>query len=246
MLGSTRHFLALVQCLRVASGRPIFRGLTWAVILPRIGACALGVWAHTQDLPLGVQGSGAMVGWMNAVLVATEGTAPFFRTRTRQWLSPSWAAGVARNREDERDGSNGGGWEYSKRQPGSGNSRLKVRSSVISLYPERFGTKRDRLCRPTWLPSAGMVPRQGPFASVLRVSRTRGGAESIFFYMAVTGVALIPVALQWTDFSRPVHALRYGKAGIVGPSTAMAIVSVLILHWSNTKEIGLNRSGGYV
>jgi uncharacterized membrane protein len=69
-------------------------------------------------------------------------------------------------------------------------------------------------------------------------------AESIFFYMAVTGLALIPVALFMTDFSQDinygtdgpllaagtqilnsigalclVYAFRYGKAMVVSPMT---------------------------
>ncbi|MDF0488935.1 DMT family transporter [Sphingomonas sp. H39-1-10] len=68
--------------------------------------------------------------------------------------------------------------------------------------------------------------------------------ESIFFYMTVTGLALVPVALSLTDFSRPINygldgpglaaviqvlnaigaltlvfAFRYGKAIIVAPLT---------------------------
>lgn len=68
--------------------------------------------------------------------------------------------------------------------------------------------------------------------------------ESIFFYMTVTGLALVPVALMLTDFSRPINygadgpwlaagiqvlnavgaltlvfAFRYGKAIIVAPLT---------------------------
>jgi len=68
--------------------------------------------------------------------------------------------------------------------------------------------------------------------------------ESIFFYMTVTGLALVPVALALTDFSRPINygldgpglaaviqllnaigaltlvfAFRYGKAIIVAPLT---------------------------
>jgi len=68
--------------------------------------------------------------------------------------------------------------------------------------------------------------------------------ESIFFYMTVTGLALVPVALAMTDFSRPINygmdgpglaaaiqvlnavgaltlvfAFRYGKAIIVAPLT---------------------------
>jgi len=85
-------------------------------------------------------------------------------------------------------------------------------------------------------------------------------AESIFFYMAATAAVLIPAALAMTEFNRAinwgwsgaqsaaaiqflnavgalclVYALRYGKAIIVAPMTAMApvltiVISLLIYH----------------
>jgi drug/metabolite transporter (DMT)-like permease len=79
-------------------------------------------------------------------------------------------------------------------------------------------------------------------------------AESIFFYMMVTGVALVPAALLMTDFSLPVewgwrgsgvallvqslnaigaltlvYAVRYGKAIIVVPMTSLAPVLTIVL-----------------
>lgn len=79
-------------------------------------------------------------------------------------------------------------------------------------------------------------------------------AESIFFYMMITGLMFIPVAVAMTDFNKPinwgfkgpwlaaliqvlnaigaltlVYALRYGKAIIVVPATAMAPVITIIL-----------------
>lgn len=79
-------------------------------------------------------------------------------------------------------------------------------------------------------------------------------AESIFFYMTITGLLLIPVAWFMTDFSQPinrglngpwlaagiqilnaigaltlVYALRYGKAIIVVPVTALAPVITIII-----------------
>ena len=79
-------------------------------------------------------------------------------------------------------------------------------------------------------------------------------AESIFFYMAVTGLALIPGAVMMTDFAKPinwgtsgaqaaaavqilnsigalclVYAMRYGKAIIVTPMTAMAPVLTIVI-----------------
>lgn len=79
-------------------------------------------------------------------------------------------------------------------------------------------------------------------------------AESIFFYMMLTGLALIPVAIGMTDFNQPinwgtdgpwlaggiqilnaigaltlVYAIRYGKAIIVVPVTALAPVITIII-----------------
>ena len=80
-------------------------------------------------------------------------------------------------------------------------------------------------------------------------------AESIFFYMAITSVALIPVAWLMTDFSLPinwgfkgpylagmiqilnafgalclVYAFRYGKAIIIAPmTTALSPVITVVL-----------------
>jgi drug/metabolite transporter (DMT)-like permease len=85
-------------------------------------------------------------------------------------------------------------------------------------------------------------------------------AESIFFYMSATGLLLIPIALAMTTFTSAinwgwtgawsaaaiqilnsigalcmVYAMRYGKAIIVAPMTAMApvltiIISLLMYH----------------
>jgi drug/metabolite transporter (DMT)-like permease len=79
---------------------------------------------------------------------------------------------------------------------------------------------------------------------VMRFANENMKAESIFFYMAVSSVALIPVALWMTDFTKPVnygwdgpylaagiqilnafgalflvYAFRYGKAIIIAPMT---------------------------
>ncbi len=79
---------------------------------------------------------------------------------------------------------------------------------------------------------------------VMRFANATMKAESIFFYMAVSSVALIPIAWWMTDFSKPinygwdgpylaaaiqilnafgalclVYAFRYGKAIIISPMT---------------------------
>jgi drug/metabolite transporter (DMT)-like permease len=91
-------------------------------------------------------------------------------------------------------------------------------------------------------------------AYVMKVSTANMQAESLFFYMMITAVALIPVALAMTDFSQPinwgfqgpwlaaiiqslnavgalclVYAMRYGKAIIVAPMTALAPVLTIVV-----------------
>jgi uncharacterized membrane protein len=94
----------------------------------------------------------------------------------------------------------------------------------------------------------------GVQAYAMKFSNYTMNAESIFFYMMVTAILLIPVALVMTDFSRPinlefkgpylaaiihmlnavgaltlVYALRYGKAMIVVPITGLSpLITVVI------------------
>lgn len=91
-------------------------------------------------------------------------------------------------------------------------------------------------------------------AFVMKFSNHTMNAESIFFYMMVTAVLLIPVAFLMTDFSHPinlgfkgpylaaiihvlnavgaltlVYALRYGKAMVVVPITGLSpLITVII------------------
>lgn len=94
----------------------------------------------------------------------------------------------------------------------------------------------------------------GVQAYVIKFANKRMQAESIFFYMMATSVVLIPVALLMTDFSQEinwgfrgpylaamihvlnavgalmfVYAVRYGKAIIVVPMTALAPVITIVL-----------------
>ncbi len=89
----------------------------------------------------------------------------------------------------------------------------------------------------------------GVQAFAMKFSNEEMRAESIFFYMMISGVLLIPVALQMTDFSQDinwgwngpylaggihvlnsigaltlVYALRYGKAIVVVPLTGLSPV----------------------
>ncbi len=95
-------------------------------------------------------------------------------------------------------------------------------------------------------------------AYVMKFANETMKAESIFFYMMVTGILLIPFAIWMTDFSQPINwgfsgpwltaiiqilnaigalmlvfAFRYGKAMIVSPMTnALAPVITIIISLS--------------
>lgn len=94
----------------------------------------------------------------------------------------------------------------------------------------------------------------GVQAYVMKSANAAMKAESIFFYMMITGLLLAPVAIAMTDLDAPinwgwngpglavavqvlnaigalmlVYALRYGKAIIVVPITALAPVITIIL-----------------
>ncbi len=106
-----------------------------------------------------------------------------------------------------------------------------------------------------WLPMALFVfAAWGLQAYFMKFANGTMQAESIFFYMALTGLLLIPAAIFMTDFSKPVewgwrgpylaagiqvlnsigalclvYAVRYGKAIIVVPMTSLAPVLTIIL-----------------
>lgn len=89
----------------------------------------------------------------------------------------------------------------------------------------------------------------------MRVANTHMKAESIFFYMTISSISLIPVTLFFTDFSREinwgvkgpymaagiqvlnsigalfiVYAFRYGKAIIVSPltNTGAPVITIIL------------------
>jgi uncharacterized membrane protein len=89
---------------------------------------------------------------------------------------------------------------------------------------------------------------------VMKLANEKMKAESIFLYMTIAAIALVPVAMQMTDFSQPintgfkgpylafivhvlnavgaltlVYALRYGQAIVVVPMTGLSpIITVVI------------------
>jgi len=122
---------------------------------------------------------------------------------------------------------------------------------LLSYQPPNYSATRGYL----WLLLAILVfIAWGVQAWVMKYSNERMRAESIFFYMMATGLALIPLAVLMTDFSRSVnwglkgpwlagliqvlnsigaltlvYAVRYGKAIIVVPMTALAPVLTIII-----------------
>jgi drug/metabolite transporter (DMT)-like permease len=131
---------------------------------------------------------------------------------------------------------------------------LALVAIVLLSYQPPSGGERDR--GRLWLVMALLVfLAWGIQAYALRFANDSMKAESIFFYMAVTAVALIPVALAMTDFAKPinrgwsgpglaaliqvlnsigalcmVYAFRYGKVIIVSPMiNALAPVITVVL-----------------
>ncbi|SFN50412.1 DMT family transporter [Salegentibacter flavus] len=106
-----------------------------------------------------------------------------------------------------------------------------------------------------WLALSVMVfIAWGLQAFIMKFSNKTMKAESIFFYMALMGLLLAPLAIWMTDFSQPinwgfegpylaglihvlnaigalmlVYAFRYGKAIIVAPLTGLAPLITIIL-----------------
>lgn len=97
----------------------------------------------------------------------------------------------------------------------------------------------------SWFPLALIIMAcWGVQAYFMKLANNRMSAESIFFYMMLTGLMLIPVAIGMTDFSKPINwgfdgpylaagiqilnaigalclvfAFRHGKAIVVAPLT---------------------------
>ena len=106
-----------------------------------------------------------------------------------------------------------------------------------------------------WLPLVVVVfVGWGAQSFVLKLAQRTMTAESLFCYMAVGAIAVVPGAVAMTDFSKPVewgfrgpglaaliqalnsvgalclvYAVRYGKAMIVVPMTALAPVITILL-----------------
>ena len=128
-------------------------------------------------------------------------------------------------------------------------SRLGALGAVLALIalplfdfsPQGFSFAQGG----TWFPLALIIMAcWGVQAYFMKLANNRMSAESIFFYMMLSGLVLIPVALAMTDFSKPinwgadgpwlaagiqilnaigalavVYAFRHGKAIVVAPLT---------------------------
>lgn len=106
-----------------------------------------------------------------------------------------------------------------------------------------------------WLVMAtGVFVMWGVQAYFMKLGNNVSKAESVFVYMTISGVLLIPVAYLMTDFSQPmntsfswvsttfaiqllnaigaltlIYAYRYGKAVIVSPLTGLAPLITVVL-----------------
>lgn len=138
----------------------------------------------------------------------------------------------------------------------TGKQRWGIIVSIVAIFllswqPAANGNSQTKI----WLLLAVLVfILWGLQAFVMKSANNSMNAESIFFYMMITGLLLIPVAVHMTDFSKPVnlgfkgpwlaamihvlnaigaltlvYALRYGKAIIVVPMTGLSPVITIIL-----------------
>lgn len=131
---------------------------------------------------------------------------------------------------------------------------LKERTGLLGLFGivlalvalplfDYAGSGQDGDYGATWFMLAlSVLLAWGVQAYFMKLSNNSMRAESIFFYMTVTGLLLIPVALYMTDFSQPINygwdgpglaaliqmlnavgalfivfAFRYGRAIVVSP-----------------------------
>jgi len=141
--------------------------------------------------------------------------------------------------------------ERASRRASVGIALALVAMGLLSYQPPSGSSAQGYL----WLGLAiAVFFMWGIQAFVMKFSTERMKAESIFFYMMATALALVPVALLMTDFSQPinwgfkgpylaalvqvlnaigalclVYAVRYGKAIVVVPMTSLAPVLTIII-----------------
>ncbi len=141
--------------------------------------------------------------------------------------------------------------ERASRRASVGIALALVAMGLLSYQPPSGSSAQGYL----WLGLAVVVFFMwGIQAFVMKFSNERMKAESIFFYMMATVLALVSVALLMTDFSQSinwgfkgpylaalvqvlnaigalclVYAVRYGKAIVVVPMTSLAPVLTIII-----------------
>ncbi len=141
--------------------------------------------------------------------------------------------------------------ERASRRAWAGIALALVAMAALSYQPPGPSAAQGRL----WILLALLVfVAWGVQAYVMKFSNATMQAESIYFYMCATGLALIPFAIWMTDFSHAinwgfrgpylaalvqslnaigaltlVYAVRYGKAIIVVPMTSLAPVLTTII-----------------
>jgi uncharacterized membrane protein len=141
----------------------------------------------------------------------------------------------------------------------------------LPLFDYSGGTSSGGYGQLWFLPALGVLAAWGLQAFFMKLANATMDAESIFFYMTVSGLLLIPVALGMTDFSVPinwgadgpylaaaiqilnsigaltlVYAFRYGKAIVVSPLTnagAPLITAVLSILLLGTAPTATKLAG---
>lgn len=84
-----------------------------------------------------------------------------------------------------------------------------------------FSTGNEPTTYGLWFVLAlGVTAAWGIQAYFIKLANATMSAESIFFYMAITGLLFVPIALGMTDFSKPINM------GLSGPGMA-AVIQVL-------------------
>ncbi|GJI92317.1 EamA family transporter [Duganella hordei] len=122
-----------------------------------------------------------------------------------------------------------------------------------------------------FLLAIGVLAAWGLQAYFIKLANATMNAESIFFYMTVSGLLFVPIALYMTDFSRPinygldgpylagatqllnaigaltlVYAFRYGKAMVVSPlvnAGAPLLTTIISMAWVATMPNGYKLAG---
>lgn len=133
---------------------------------------------------------------------------------------------------------------------------IGIAAALVAIPFLSYQNKSGDVSQYLWLIYALLVFfAWGLQAYLMRFANEKMNAESIFFYMMISGLLLSPVAIYMTDFSEPIHwglkgpyaafviqilnsigalmlvyAFRYGKAIIVSPLTnaAAPVITIII------------------